>query len=148
MARRRSPLRRLPALGLLVVVVLLLGIWLGGHPSALPSPLRGGFFESRNDALIDDVLNRLTSQYYRPLNRTQLVNQGLAGMVASLHDPYSHYFDPTDYQSFMDVTDPHVSGIGVDVNTDPHGLRIIDVFPGSPAAQAGLHRGDLIIRVG
>ncbi|HZU39888.1 MAG TPA: S41 family peptidase [Solirubrobacteraceae bacterium] len=150
MARRRSPLRLrfALALALAVIVALLVGIWLGGHPSVLPSPLTGGFFESRGNPLVDTVLNRLTSQYYRPLNRSQLIDQGLAGMVASLHDPYSHYFSASEYRSFMNVTDPHVSGIGVDINPTPRGLRVVDVFPGSPAARAGLHRGDLIVRVG
>ena len=27
-----------------MVVVLLVGVWLGGHPGTLPSPLRGAFF--------------------------------------------------------------------------------------------------------
>ncbi len=69
-------------------------------------------------------------------------------MVASLNDPYSHYFDPTDYSSFMNETNPHLSGIGIDVLLDPQGLRVIDVFAGSPAARAGLKGGDLIVRVG
>ncbi len=130
------------------MLLLLLGIWLGGHPSALPSPLRGAFFESKSNQLVDQVLNTLTSQYYRKLNRTDLVNKGLTAVVASLNDPYSHYFDPSDYHGFMNESNPHLSGIGVDVLLDPRGLRVIDVFPGSPAARAGLSRGDLIVQVG
>jgi carboxyl-terminal processing protease len=38
--------------------------------------------------------------------------------------------------------------VGIDVVPDPRGLRIVDVFPHSPAAVAGLAHGDLIIRVG
>jgi carboxyl-terminal processing protease len=137
-------------LGRIVLAVLLLlgGIWLGGHPGALPSPLRGAFFENKSNQLVDQVVRTLTAQYYRPLNRTDLVNKGLAAMVASLGDPYSHYFDPADYRGFMNASNPHLSGIGVDVLLDPRGLRVIDVFPGSPAARAGLSRGDLIVRVG
>ena len=125
-----------------------MGIWLGGHPSALPSPLRGAFFQDNPNRLENQVLGSLTQNYYRPLNRSTLVDKGLAAMVASLNDPYSHYFDPTDYQSFLNQSDPHLSGIGIDVLLDPHGLRVMDVFAGSPAARAGLARGDLIVRVG
>src|SRR5205807_684118 len=43
---------------------------------------------------------------------------------------------------------PHLSGIGVDVLPTSRGLRVVGVFPGSPAARAGLVRGEEIIRVG
>jgi carboxyl-terminal processing protease len=148
MASRRS---RRPALALRLgigLIVLLIGIWLGGHPSWLPSPLRGAFVDRNDDPLVNQVLGMLQRDYYRQLNRSQLVNKGLAGMVASLNDPYSHYYDPSDYQSFLNQSNPHLSGIGVNVLPEQKGLRVEDVFPGSPAAKAGLGRGDLIVAVG
>ena len=128
--------------------MLLIGIWLGGHPSWLPSPVRSAFVSNNDDPLVNQVLGLLQRDYYRPLNRTQLVNKGLAGMVASLDDPYSHYYDPTDYQGFLNEDNPHLSGIGVDVQGETSGLLVDDVFPGSPAAKAGLLRGDVIVAVG
>src|SRR5581483_2061668 len=148
MASRRS---RRPALAIRVAVgliVLLIGIWLGGHPSWLPSPVRNAFVDQNDDPLVNQVLDMLQRDYYCPLNRGQLVNKGLAGMVASLDDPYSHYYDPTDYQSFLNESNPHLNGIGINVLPDRRGLRVEDVFPGSPAAKAGLARGDLIVAVG
>jgi carboxyl-terminal processing protease len=130
------------------VIVLLAGVWLGGHPSWLPSPVRNAFVDQGEDPLVNQVLNLLQRDYYRPLNRNQLVNKGLAGMVASLDDPYSHYYDPSNYQGFLNEDNPHLSGIGVDVVGQTRGLSIQDVFPGSPAAGAGLQRGDVIIAVG
>ncbi len=131
------------------VLVLVIGIWLGGHAGWLPSPLRSAFVDdSSSTPLVNQVLGMLQQDYYRPLNRSQLVNEGLAGMVASLDDPYSHYYDPTEYQGFMNQSNPHLSGIGVDVEAESQGLRVDDVFPGSPAAKAGLARGDVIVAVG
>ncbi|MBV9414018.1 MAG: S41 family peptidase [Solirubrobacterales bacterium] len=148
MRARRSSRRTLVFRILAVLIVLLIGIWLGGHPSWLPSPLRSAFVDKGEDPLVNQVLDLLERDYYRPLNRSQLVNKGLAGMVASLDDPYSHYYDPTDYQGFLNQSNPHLSGIGVDVIGESKGLRIQDVFPGSPAAQGGLVKGDVIIAVG
>jgi carboxyl-terminal processing protease len=148
MVSRRSRRPRILASVLVGLVVLLAGIWLGGHPSWLPSPLRSAFVDQGEDPLVNQVLNLLQQDYYRPLDRGQLVNKGLAGMVASLGDPYSHYYDPSDYQGFLNEDDPHLSGIGVDVVGETKGLSVQDVFPGSPASQAGLQRGDVIIAVG
>jgi carboxyl-terminal processing protease len=145
--RTRSP--RIAALVTVGLLVLVLGIWLGGHPSWLPSPLRSALVDTNSsDQVADQVLNLLGQDYYRPVNRTQLVNKGLAAAVASLNDPYSHYFNPSDYKAFENQTNPHLSGIGIDVDPEAKGLRVVDVFPGTPAAQAGLARGDLITAVG
>jgi carboxyl-terminal processing protease len=133
---------------LIGLIILLIGIWLGGHSSWLPSPVRNAFVDRSDTPLVNQVLDLLQRDYYRPLNRSQLVNKGLAGMVASLDDPYSHYYDPTDYQGFLNESNPHLSGIGVDVIGESRGLRVENVFPGSPAARAGIVRGDLIIAVG
>jgi carboxyl-terminal processing protease len=131
------------------IAALIIGLWFGGHPNWLPSPLRSVFVsQNSSDRIVDDVLGLLQRDYYRKIDRNQLVNKGLAAAVASLNDPYSHYFDPTDYESFQNESNPHLSGIGIDVTTTSQGLRVVDVFPGSPAARAGLGRGDVITRVG
>jgi carboxyl-terminal processing protease len=148
MTRRRSRNPRIAVRVLVCLIVLAIGIWIGGHPGWLPSPLRSAFVENKSDPLVNQVLDLLQNDYYRPLNRGQLVNKGLAGMVASLDDPYSHYYDPTEYQGFLNQDNPHLSGIGVDVQAESRGLLVDDVFPGSPAAKAGLQRGDLIVAVG
>jgi carboxyl-terminal processing protease len=130
------------------LVVLVIGIWLGGHPSWMPSSLRSTFVSQGSGRLTSQVLDMLAQDYYRPINRTSLENKGLAAIVASLNDPYSHYYDPTAYKSFLNQSNPHLSGIGIDVLPNTRGLQVVDVFPGSPAAQAGLARGDLIVQVG
>lgn len=129
------------------LVVLLTGIWLGGHPGDLPSLLRGRPFESRStDQVTGQALDILTTRYYRPLNRSTLVDEGLSGMVASLDDPWSHYVDPSANREPR--SEPEVvTGIGIDAVPDARGLRVVNVFEHSPAADAGLVRGDLIIKV-
>jgi carboxyl-terminal processing protease len=133
---------------LAAIVLVLVGIWLGGHPSALPAPLRAGVFESRRgDIATEQALNILTSRYFRPLKRSTLVDLSLSGMVAGLDDPYSHYIDPSAYRSRNEPETPRI-GIGIEVKSEPDGLRITGVVEGSPAARAGLERGDLIVKVG
>jgi carboxyl-terminal processing protease len=133
-----------------VVVVLLVGVWFGGHPGWLPGPIRRVFVaQNGDDRLINQVLSLLQNDYYRKVNRTDLVNRSLGAAVASLDDPYSHYYNPADYATFQNEdTNPHLSGIGIDISPEPRGLRVQSVFAGSPAAKAGLATGDLIVAVG
>jgi carboxyl-terminal processing protease len=148
--RRRRRVRPWPVLGgiLAAIVLVLAGIWLGGHPNALPAPLRAGVFESRrSDIATEQALNILTSRYFRPLKRSTLVDLALSGMVAGLDDPYSHYLDASAYASRNEPETPRI-GIGIDIEPEPEALRITGVVEGSPAARAGLKRGDLIVKVG
>ena len=146
--RRRRSARKIAAIAAACLALLAAGIWLGGHPGWMPSGLRSAFVNDSGSRLMQDVVSLLERNYYRPVNGSQLVNKGIAGAVASLGDPYSHYFDPADYRAFMNQSNPHLSGIGVDVLPISRGLRVQSVFPGSPAARAGLARGDEITRVG
>jgi carboxyl-terminal processing protease len=138
------------AVGVGLLVTLLIGVWLGGHPSWIPSGVRGTFVDQGGTKLVQEVLDDLSNEYYRPVDRNHLINKGLEAAVSSLNDPYSHYFSPTEYTSFQDVTNPHLSGIGIDIPTQatPRGLPIDAVFPNTPAAHAGLMRGDVIVAVG
>ncbi|MGH2843660.1 MAG: S41 family peptidase [Solirubrobacteraceae bacterium] len=142
----------LSALG--VVVLLAIGLWFGGHPSWLPGPLRSVFVsESANQRLTDQVMGLLSQDYYRPLNIQRLesmaTSYGLEAAVASLDDPYSHYYSPSLYASFQNEMTPQVTGIGVAVAAEAvaGGTEIEEVFAGSPAARAGLRRGDIITAV-
>jgi carboxyl-terminal processing protease len=134
---------------LAALVVLAVGLWFGGHPSWLPGPLRSAFTsQSSSDKLVNQVVGLLSKDYYRKIDTTGLVNKGLAAAVQSLGDPYSHYYDPTDYHSFQNETNPQLSGIGVDIDTRPQGMLVKEVIPHSPAARAGLNPGDVITGVG
>jgi carboxyl-terminal processing protease len=133
---------------LVAVLLVLAGVWLGGHPSWLPSALRGAFVDDTQGRLVAEVMNDLSHDYYKPLDTNQLLDKGLAQAVASLDDPYSYYLDPASYHQFLNQSNPHVSGIGIDVGADRQGLRVVDVFPGTPAAKGGLQAGDVIVKVG
>jgi carboxyl-terminal processing protease len=148
MVYRRARGPRIIAGVVLALIVLVIGIWLGGHPSWMPGGLRSTFEGTSNAQLVNDELNLITQNYYRRVDRTKLLNLGMGAMVQSLNDPYSRYYAPSAYRSFLNEDNPHLSGVGIDVVPDPRGLRIVDVFPHSPAAMAGLAHGDLIIRVG
>jgi carboxyl-terminal processing protease len=86
---------------------------------------------------------------------SQLAYNATAGMLASLHDSHVYYMDPARFQENRQSLDgnPGFSGIGVIISgqadaSGTHWVFVDDVFPGSPAAAAGLRRFDKIVAVG
>ncbi len=133
---------------MLVVLLLALvaaGIWWGGHPEDLPGFMQRVFVANRGTRVVDEALARIHHDYYRPVGEAQLANASIAGAVASLDDRFSHYLTPGELREFDQPGS--FSGIGVEVNPDPRGLRIVQVFNASPAARAGLQPEDLIVAV-
>ncbi|HEX3517568.1 MAG TPA: S41 family peptidase [Solirubrobacteraceae bacterium] len=145
-----SPLRRQPLASALALVMALLllavGIWLGGHPEHLPSFLHGGFEANHQTEVVDEAIQRISSEYYRKIPASKLANASISGLVASLGDRFSHYLTPSEYREFD--APPHFTGIGVSITPETvvgRGLLIAHVFDSSPAAHAGLKTGELIV---
>jgi carboxyl-terminal processing protease len=144
--RRRKPWVA-PLGALLVLLLLAAGIWLGAHPSGLPSPVRNALVGDDDAQLYNEATGIIADDYYRKVNRKQLLNKALGSAVESLNDRFSNYFDPKQYQSFQEATEGAFEGVGMNVEEVPRGLRILTVFKGSPAAKGGLKPGDEIIAV-
>jgi carboxyl-terminal processing protease len=142
--RSRSPL--VVVLAILIPVALVVGLWVGGHPNSLPGPLRDAFVDE-NDQTLNQGLDILQRDYYRKLGRGDLVNRSLSGAVRSLGDRFSHYFDPKAFAAFQRSTEGKFSGVGINVAPDKRGLRVLGVFPNSPAKRAGLGPGDVVVAV-
>jgi len=142
--RSRSPL--VVVLAILIPVALVVGLWVGGHPNSLPGPLRDAFVDE-NDQTLNQGLDILQRDYYRKLGRGDLVNRSLSGAVRSLGDRFSHYFDPKAFAAFQRSTEGKFSGVGINVAPDKRGLRVLTVFPNSPAKRAGLGSGDVVVAV-
>jgi len=146
--RRPSRIPFLLGGALLVVAVLALGIFLGGHASVLPQPLRDVLVADDEAQQVQQALDTIEDAYYRPISRDQLVNKSIEGAVGSLDDQFSHYFDPETYKRFQQTTNAKFGGIGVTIQGSDRGLLITRVTPDTPADEAGLERGDTIVAVG
>src|SRR3954467_5651699 len=148
--RPRSAPRRFPRGPVLVLVgllVLVAGIWLGGHPSSLPGPVRDAFVSDTEGRLYDDALDVIARDYYRPVDRGRLLDTSIDAAVKSLNDRFSNYFDAKAYRSFQEATNGAFEGVGMNVEQVDEGLRVLTVFDGSPAKKGGIKPGDLITRV-
>jgi carboxyl-terminal processing protease len=146
--RRPSSSQPQPLTAVLLVLLPLLlvgGIWLGGHPQDLPGFARNAFVSERSGRIVDEAIERISSDYYRPVSRGSLSDASISGVVASLGDRFSHYLSPKEFREFN--SPPSFTGIGVAVGPERRGLLIARVFDSSPAARAGLKAGELIVAV-
>lgn len=142
-----SPKRQhlIAVLALLLPVLLVLGLWLGGHPKELPGFIRNAFVSNHETQVVNEAIEKVASDYYRPIPKSSLASSSIAGMVSSLHDPYSTYLTQKEFKGFDQPAS--FAGIGVSVDPAPTGLRVARVFDSSPAQRAGLKEGDTIVAV-
>jgi carboxyl-terminal processing protease len=129
-----------------IVVALFVGIWLGGHPESLPAPIRDAFVEE-DRALRAEVVEAIKDNFYRPVDEERLDDASLKGIVDSLDDQYSHYLTPDEAEQFQESVSGEFEGVGMNVEEDRRGLKVLRVFEGSPARKAGIGEGDLILAV-
>lgn len=140
-------LRRLLVPVVLLVAALSGGLWLGGHPDRLPNPLRDVFVQD-DTAVVGEALGILDRRYYRKVPQREVQEAALRAAVESLGDQYSAYLSPKDLVRFNEVTDSRFEGIGVEVSKVDTGLEIMKVYDDSPAKDAGLRAGDVIVSAG
>src|SRR5690348_12158032 len=144
-----NPRFRMPALiASSVVVALCVGLLLGGHPSWLPTPLRDIFVDG-SVATRTQIIDEIHDNFYKPVKKSSLEAASLKGIVASLHDRYSEYFTPSEAKAFTQSINGQFEGVGmtIDSSDTKKGLLVRMVFAGSPAKQAGIAPGDVIVAV-
>jgi carboxyl-terminal processing protease len=144
---RRSRRSLLPLLVILLPAMLVAGIWLGGHPAGLPEPVRDALVDETDGRVYEQAVDTLQRDYYRKVDRKQLLDQSLEQAVRSLDDRFSNYFAPRDYADFQQATEGRFEGVGMTVEKVDDGLKVITVYDGSPAARGGLRPGDVITHV-
>src|ERR1700684_1336036 len=92
------------------------------------------------------VLERVKHDYVTPVDDHQLLQAAIRGMVASL-DPYSAYLDGDEYDEVKISSSGRYSGVGIELSIEDEQVVVIAPFDGSPAAQAGIRSGDIIVTI-
>ncbi len=128
------------------VLALVAGIWLGGHPERLPDPVADAFVEE-DRALRAELIDSIEDNFYKTVDEEDLDDASLKGIVQALDDPYSHYLTPNEAKQFEESVSGEFEGVGMNVEEDRRGLKVLRVFDGSPAKRAGVARGDFILSV-
>ncbi|TAK05634.1 S41 family peptidase [Patescibacteria group bacterium] len=92
----------------------------------------------------DDIRRKYVHQ---PVSEGELFRGALAGIVASLGDPYSVYFDPESAEEFSNDLKGTFGGIGAEIGMREERIVVIAPLSDTPAARAGIKAGDMILRI-
>ncbi len=111
-------------------------------PSVEPAPARG---ESVSPALVE-VREQLERSYYRAVSPDVLDEKTIDGVLEKLGDSNTDYLTRAEYQSLRNRTARSYPGVGLTVEPARAGLLVTSALRG-PARQAGIKRGDLIVRI-
>ncbi len=100
-------------------------------------------------AKLAEIKQDVDRYFIGEVDEEKLADAAAAGMIEGLGDEWSYYIPADEYASYLEsVTNSYV-GIGVTISAEnvEQGIEIVDVTPDSPAYQAGLETGDLILAV-
>lgn len=140
----------------LLGVLLLVGIFVAGfaagsgaNTTAQVNPNTRPPVEAEEEfAAFWETYNLITKIYLEPVDRQKLVDGAINGLVESLEDEFSGYVEPELNETDSDLSGS-ISGIGAVIEKDEelNRVRIVNVYPGTPAERAGLLEGDIFLEV-
>jgi len=94
-----------------------------------------------------DVYNQIRVGYVEEIDDSTLLEYAIQGMLMGL-DPHSVYLTKDAFQDLQDNTSGEFTGLGLEVGMEDGYVEIISPIDGSPAAEAGLQSGDVILKLG
>ncbi len=134
------------ALFLLVGILLGLSLGLARGVWADKQPAAGKDLPWTDARLLAQVLERVKHDYVTPVDDHQLLQAAIRGMVSSL-DPYSEFLDGDDYDDVKISSSGEYSGVGIEVSMQDDQVIVVSPIEGSPAEQAGIRSGDVIVTI-
>ena len=141
--------------GLFVVVFFFFGLYLGDHNRPEIDKVLGVTNkETQVSTSVDfspfwKVWNLMNekSPTVGQISDQDKVYGAIAGLVSSLNDPYSVYFNPQQTKDFEDQISGNFDGVGIEVGMKNNILTVIAPLKDTPAYRANIKAGDEILKI-
>lgn len=100
-------------------------------------------------AKMDEILQYVEAWYYQEPDVDALIESATRGLLYGLDDPYSFYYNSQEWTDLWADDEGEYAGIGLQLlgNYLDYTVTVTRVFEGTPAQQAGIRKGDLLVRV-
>lgn len=93
-----------------------------------------------------EVFAKVKNDYVESIDDRELIENAIRGMLEGL-DPHSTYLDQDSYKELQEGTSGEFGGLGIEVGMEDGFVKVISPIDGTPAQEAGIKAGDLIIRL-
>ena len=119
------------------------GFWEGKKncPVCPPSKIDMTLFWQTWDAVSQNFVDKTK------LDPQKMVYGAISGMVQSLGDPYTVFFDPEESKQFLEDSNGSFEGVGMEIGIQRDSITVITPIEGSPAKAAGIHTGDILVKI-
>ncbi|MEY8263170.1 MAG: S41 family peptidase [Bermanella sp.] len=93
-----------------------------------------------------EIFERIRASYVEEVSDKTLLENAIHGMLGGL-DPHSSYMGPDDFNDLKASTSGKFGGLGIEVGLEDGLIRVVSPIDDTPASQAGIQAGDLIIKL-
>lgn len=108
----------------------------------------GGYRLDKDElAKLNTVLELIETKYYEDVDRKDLLDGAITGMMDTLDDPYSVYMEKDVARHFSESIEGSFTGIGAEVTTENGKIIVVSPIKGSPAERSGLLSKDELISI-
>jgi carboxyl-terminal processing protease len=99
--------------------------------------------------LFQEVVDRVQATYVEPVERDDLYDSAIEGMLEGLGDPNTSFIDAETWESFSlrSGAEAEYGGVGLEILRQNGIVTVINAMPGGPAKRMGIRSGDLIVGI-
>ena len=146
-------IKKVMSTGIPLIYVLILCALVGGvtyfrtHSTMIREV--GGASEYAEAKRYIEIKNVMDERFIDPVDRAAMADSAAAAMVTSLGDRWSYFMTEDEFRAYQLSTANDYADIGMSLVKDDagNGFQVISVYPGSPAAIAGVGNGMIITAV-
>ena len=130
---------------IIMVIAIMFGFLLGNIVNFIVFDKSSGD-EKELEELVTTYDN-IVNNYYDDVNKEELIDAGIQGMINYLDDPYATYFSGEASDDFNQELAGSYEGIGIEVMLSNGVVSVSKVFDNSSAFKEGIKVGDVITKV-
>lgn len=146
--KKKHPFRNGFLSGVAVCLVIALMVVIVKE-TMLHSTIGSGFMTKHGVEKVNLLSDVIDQYYYKDITDEEKMEGIYKGLMSSTNDKYTDYYSPKEFKDLMVTMEGDYGGIGATLSQDKvtKEVSVVEVYEGSPAARAGLERGDIVISV-
>lgn len=96
---------------------------------------------------LDEIRTKINQLYLFEIDDNKLLEGAIKGMVNALGDPYTVFYNPTEFKQIIESNQGKFVGVGIQVSPRDGYITVVSPIEGGPAKEAGILAGDKIYKI-